>query len=233
MIDIKYKEVKKGAFIERPNRFIAKVLVDGHEETVHVKNTGRCKELLVKDATVYLSVSDNPSRKTKYDLIGVEKVTDRNILKVNMDSQIPNDVVAEWLKNCDLFSQKAIIKREVFYNKSRFDFYIEDDNRRVFLEVKGVTLENNGVASFPDSPTERGVKHINELTDCLNEGYEAYIFFVIQMKNIDYFTPNYETHPEFGEALKKAKNKGVKILAYDCIVTEDSIIIDKEIKVKL
>lgn len=233
MIDIKYKKVKKGAFIERPNRFIAKVLVDGYEETVHVKNTGRCKELLVKDATVYLSVSDNPSRKTKYDLIGVEKVTDRNILKVNMDSQIPNDVVAEWLRNCDLFSQKAIIKREVFYNKSRFDFYIEDDNRRVFLEVKGVTLENNGVASFPDAPTERGIKHINELTDCLNEGYEAYIFFVIQMKNIDYFTPNYETHPEFGEALKKAKNKGVKILAYDCIVTEDSIIIDKEIKVKL
>ena len=233
MIDIKYKKVKKGAFIERPNRFIAKVLVDGYEETVHVKNTGRCKELLVKDATVYLSVSDNPSRKTKYDLIGVEKVTDRNILKVNMDSQIPNDVVAEWLRNCDLFSQKAIIKREVFYNKSRFDFYIEDDNRRIFLEVKGVTLENNGVASFPDAPTERGIKHINELTDCLNEGYEAYIFFVIQMKNIDYFTPNYETHPEFGEALKKAKNKGVKILAYDCIVTEDSIIIDKEIKVKL
>ncbi len=233
MIDIKYKKVKKGAFIERPNRFIAKVLVDGYEETVHVKNTGRCKELLIKGAKVYLSVSDNPSRKTKYDLIGVEKVTDRNILKVNMDSQIPNDVVAEWLRNCDLFSQKAIIKREVFYNKSRFDFYIEDDNRRVFLEVKGVTLENNGVASFPDAPTERGIKHINELIDCLNEGYEAYIFFVIQMKNIDYFTPNYETHPEFGEALKKAKNKGVKILAYDCIVTEDSIIIDKEIKVKL
>ena len=233
MIDIKYKKVKKGAFIERPNRFIAKVLVDGYEEIVHVKNTGRCKELLVKDATVYLSVSDNPSRKTKYDLIGVEKVTDKNILKVNMDSQIPNDVVAEWLRNCDLFSQKAIIKREVFYNKSRFDFYIEDDNRRVFLEVKGVTLENNSVASFPDAPTERGIKHINELLDCLNEGYEAYIFFVIQMKNIDYFTPNYETHPEFGEALKKAKNKGVKILAYDCIVTEDSIIIDKEIKVKL
>ncbi len=233
MIVIKYKEVKKGTFIGRPNRFIAKVSVDGTEETVHVKNTGRCKELLVRGATVYLSVSDNPSRKTKYDLIGVEKVTAKNILKVNMDSQIPNDVVAEWLRNCDLFSQKAIIKREVFYNKSRFDFYIEDDNRRIFLEVKGVTLENNGVASFPDAPTERGIKHINELIECLNEGYEAYIFFVIQMKNIDYFTPNYETHPEFGEALKKANNKGVKILAYDCIVTEDSIVIDKEIKVVL
>lgn len=233
MIVIKYKEVKKGTFIERPNRFIAKVSVDGTEETAHVKNTGRCKELLIKGATVYLSVSDNHSRKTKYDLIGVEKITDRDILKVNMDSQIPNDVVGEWLKGCDLFSPKAIIKREVFYNKSRFDFYIEDDNRRIYLEVKGVTLENNGVASFPDAPTERGIKHINELIDCLSEGYEAYIFFVIQMKNIDYFTPNYKTHPEFGDALKKAKSKGVKILAYDCIVTEDSIVIDKEIKVVL
>ncbi len=233
MIVIKYKEVKKGTFIGRPNRFIAKVSVDGIEETVHVKNTGRCKELLIKGATVYLSVSDNPSRKTKYDLIGVEKITDRDILKLNMDSQIPNDVVGEWLKSCDLFSPKAIIKREVFYNKSRFDFYIEDDNRRIFLEVKGVTLENNGVASFPDAPTERGIKHINELIECLNEGYEAYIFFVIQMKNIDYFTPNYKTHPEFGDALKKAQSKGVKILAYDCIVTEDSIVIDKEIKVVL
>lgn len=233
MIVIKYKEVKKGTFIGRPNRFIAKVSVDGIEETVHVKNTGRCKELLINGATVYLSVSDNTSRKTKYDLIGVEKITDRGILKVNMDSQIPNDVVGEWLKACDLFSPKAIIKREVFYNKSRFDFYIEDDNRRIFLEVKGVTLENNGVASFPDAPTERGIKHINELIDCLNEGYEAYIFFVIQMKNIDYFTPNYKTHPEFGDALKKAQSKGVKILAYDCIVTEDSIVIDKEIKVVL
>lgn len=233
MIKIKYKDIKKGVFIERPNRFIAKVLVDDKEEIVHVKNTGRCKELLIKGATVYLSASDNPARKTKYDLIGVEKITDRNIFKVNMDSQIPNDVVAEWLKNCDLFSEKAIIKREVFYNKSRFDFYIEDGKRQIFLEVKGVTLENNGVASFPDAPTERGIKHINELADCLDEGYEAYIFFVIQMKNIDCFMPNYETHPEFGEALNKAQSKGVKILAYDCIVTEDSIVIDKEIKVIL
>ncbi len=233
MIIIKYKEVKKGVFLERPNRFIAKILVDGAEETVHVKNTGRCKELLVKGATVYLSVSDNPLRKTKYDLIGVDKNTSNGILKVNMDSQVPNDVVSEWLKDGNLFSEDALIKREVFYNKSRFDFYVEDCGRRIFLEVKGVTLENDGVASFPDAPTERGIKHINELVDCINEGYEAYIVFVIQMKGIDYFTPNYITHPEFGEALKLAQNKGVKILAFDCIVTDDSIVLDKEIKVIL
>lgn len=233
MIFIKYKEVKKGVFLERPNRFIAKVLVDGAEETVHVKNTGRCKELLTENANVYLSVSDNPLRKTKYDLIGVDKVTPAGNLKVNMDSQIPNDVVAEWLKEGNLFSENAIIKREVFYNKSRFDFYVEDGERRIFLEVKGVTLENDGVASFPDAPTERGIKHINELVECISDGYEAFIVFVIQMKGIDYFTPNYITHPEFGEALKIACGKGVKILAFDCIVTDDSIALDKEIKVIL
>lgn len=233
MIFIKYKEVKKGVFLERPNRFIAKVLVDGTEEKVHVKNTGRCKELLTENANVYLSVSDNPLRKTRYDLIGVDKNTHKGILKVNMDSQIPNDVVAEWLKKGNLFSEKAFIKREVFYNKSRFDFYVEDGERRIFLEVKGVTLENDGVASFPDAPTERGIKHINELVECISDGYEAFIVFVIQMKGIDYFTPNYITHPEFGDALKLAYGKGVKILAFDCIVTDDSIALDKEIKVNL
>ncbi len=233
MIFIKYKSIKKGVFVERPNRFIAKVLVDGNVETVHVKNTGRCKELLVNGATVYLSVAVNPLRKTKYDLVGVEKVTNRGTIMVNMDSQIPNDVAGEWLRNGNLFSENAVIKREVFYNKSRFDFYIEDEGRRIFLEVKGVTLENNSVASFPDAPTERGIKHINELVDAVAEGFEAYILFVIQMKNIDYFTPNYETHPEFGEALKNARDKGVKILAFDCTVSEDSIAIDKNIKVVL
>lgn len=230
---MRYKEIKKGVFLERPNRFIAKVLVDGNEETVHVKNTGRCKELLIKGSTVYISVSDNPNRKTKYDLIGVDKNTDSVLLKINMDSQIPNDVVDEWLKKCNLFSSEAKIKREVFYNKSRFDFYIEDGERRIFLEVKGVTLEENGVAMFPDAPTERGVKHINELVDAVKEGFEGYIFFVIQMKNVFSFVPNYKTHPEFGDALKKAHSRGVKILAFDCIVTDDSIVIDKEIKVDL
>ncbi len=228
-----YKEIKKAFFLGRPNRFIAKVLVDGREETVHVKNTGRCRELLIKGSTVYLSVSDNPKRKTKYDLICVDKVTDNGILKINMDSQIPNDCVEEWLKKEKLFSENAMIKREVFYNKSRFDFYIEDGNRRAFLEVKGVTLEENGIALFPDAPTERGVKHINELVDAVKEGFEGYIFFVIQMNNVTSFTPNYKTHAAFGEALKIAEKSGVKIMAYDCIVTDDSIVIDKEIKVNL
>lgn len=228
-----YKEVKKAVFIERPNRFIAKVLVDGKEETVHVKNTGRCKELLLKGSTVYLSVSDNMKRKTKYDLIGVDKNTDAGLLKINMDSQIPNDVVGEWLKNKNLFSENAKIKREVFYNKSRFDFYIEDGERKAFLEVKGVTLEENGIAMFPDALTERGIKHVNELVGAVKEGFEGYIFFVIQMKNVSSFVPNYKTHPEFGDVLKNAHSKGVKILAFDCIVTDDSIVIDKEIKVDL
>ena len=233
MIVIKYNEVKKAIFLERPNRFIAKVLIDGNEEIVHVKNTGRCKELLVSGSTVYLSVSNNPKRKTKFDLIGVDKIIENGILKINIDSQIPNDVVCEWLKKGKLFSDKANIKREVFYNKSRFDFYIEDGNRKAFLEVKGVTLEENGIAMFPDAPTERGIKHINELIEAVNNGYEAYIFFVIQMNGVRLFTPNCRTHLEFCNALKKAYKNGVNILVYDSIVTNDSIDIDKKIEFNL
>ncbi len=230
---IKYKEIKEGVFIERPNRFIAKVLVDGKEETVHVKNTGRCKELLVKGAKVYLYVSDNENRKTKYDLICVEKVTKDKTLLINMDSQIPNDAAEEWLKRGVLFSENSIIRREVKYKNSRFDFYIEDGNRKVFLEVKGVTLENNGTAMFPDAPTERGVKHINELISCISDGYEAYILFVIQMKGVNAFVPNDKTHRAFGDVLRKAEKQGVKILAVDSVVKKDSIEIDEYIKVNL
>ncbi len=230
---MKYYEIKKGVFLERPNRFIAKVLIDEKEETVHVKNTGRCKELLIKGAKVYLSVSDNPSRKTKYDLIAVEKNVGSGILFVNMDSQIPNDVASEWLPVSDLFSENAIIKREVKFGNSRFDFYIEDGARKAFLEVKGVTLENNGVARFPDAPTERGVKHISELIECVNAGYEAYILFVIQMKGMKIFEPNDVTHKAFGDVLRNARENGVKILAYDCEVTPDSIKISKEVKVNI
>ena len=230
---MKYEHIVKAVFLERPNRFIARVLVDGNEEIVHVKNTGRCKELLIKGSTVYLSASDNPKRKTKYDLVGVDKITDNGILKINMDSQKPNDVVAEWLKSSGLFSENAKIKREVFFKKSRFDFYIEDGERKAFLEVKGVTLEEKGVSMFPDAPTERGIKHINELVDAVNKGYEGYIFFVIQMKNIKCFTPNYKTHEAFGRVLQKASESGVKILAFDCDVTDDSIAIDKKVKVIL
>lgn len=225
-----YNNIVKGKFIERPNRFIAKVEIDGVTETVHVKNTGRCLELLVKGSTVYLEKSNNPERKTGYDLIAVLK-NGNNI--INMDSQIPNAVTEEWLRKGNLFSKDAIIRREVTHNKSRFDFYIEDGERKIFLEVKGCTLETDGIARFPDAPTERGVKHINELIDCVSVGFEAYILFVIQMKCIKHFEPNDITHKAFGDALRQAQKSGIKILAYDCIVTQDTIEIDKEVKVLL
>ena len=227
---MKYNNIVKGKFIERPNRFIAKVEIDGTTETVHVKNTGRCRELLVKGTTVYLEKSNNPERKTGYDLIAVLK---NGKTLINMDSQIPNAVTEEWLKKGNLFSKDAVIRREVTHNKSRFDFYIEEGGRKIFLEVKGCTLETDGIARFPDAPTERGVKHINELIDCVNEGFEAYILFVIQMKGIKHFEPNDKTHSAFGDALRNAESKGVNILAYDCNVTKDTIEIDKEIKVLL
>ena len=230
---MKYKKIIKGQFVSRPNRFIARVLINGVEETVHVKNTGRCKELLVDKATVYLYESDNPARKTKYDLIAVEKNTPNGTLLVNMDSQVPNDVAEEWLKECYLFSKNAVIKREFTYNKSRFDFYIEDGSRKAFLEVKGVTLENDGVASFPDAPTERGIKHINELVEAVKEGYEAYILFVIQLKGINLFVPNDLTHKAFGDALRNAQKSGVKIIAVDSIIEPDSIRIDEFVPVSL
>ena len=227
---MKYNNIVEGRFIERPNRFIAKVEIGGVTETVHVKNTGRCRELLVKGTTVYLEKSNNPERKTGYDLIAVLK---NGKTLINMDSQIPNAVTEEWLKKGNLFSKDAVIRREVTHNKSRFDFYIEEGGRKIFLEVKGCTLETDGIARFPDAPTERGVKHINELIDCTNLGFEAYILFVIQMKGIKHFEPNNVTHKAFGDALRNAENKGVNILAYDCNVTKDTIEIDKEIKVLL
>ena len=227
---MKYNNIVDGRFIERPNRFIAKVEIGGVTETVHVKNTGRCRELLVKGTTVYLEKSNNPERKTGYDLIAVLK---NGKTLINMDSQIPNAVTEEWLRKGNLFSKDAVIRREVTHNKSRFDFYIEEGGRKIFLEVKGCTLETDGIARFPDAPTERGVKHINELIDCVNEGFEAYILFVIQMKGIKHFEPNDKTHSAFGDALRNAESKGVNILAYDCNVTKDTIEIDKEIKVLL
>lgn len=231
---MKYKKIIKAEFIERPNRFIAKVNINGEIETVHVKNTGRCKELLIPHCTVYLSCSDNPARKTKYDLIAAEKSRENlPVLLINLDSQVPNDAAEEWLKNSNLFSKDALIRREVKYGNSRFDFYIEDNGNKIFLEVKGVTQEYAGTALFPDAPTQRGVKHIEELIACTKEGYKAYILFVIQMKGIQKLNPNDSTHKNFGDALRKAKNSGVEIIAMDCIVTPDSIVIDKEIPVVL
>lgn len=226
---MKYENIVKGVFLSRPNRFIAKVLIDGAEETVHVKNTGRCRELLTDRAKVFLSRSSNPDRKTKYDLIAVRK----GDKLINMDSQIPNDVAGEWLKKGNVFSENAVIRREVIYGKSRFDFYIEDNGDKIFLEVKGVTLENEGVAMFPDAPTERGVKHINELISAVAEGYKGYILFVIQTEDVFLFKPNDITHKAFGDALRNAQKSGVKIIAVNCRTEDDSIEIYKEIKVEL
>lgn len=229
-----YKNIVKGVFIARPNRFIAHVEIDGKEEIVHVKNTGRCKELLTPGCVVYLSVSDNPARKTKYDLIAAEKLRDNlPSLLINLDSQIPNDAAEEYLRKGTLFSEKAVIRREVKYGNSRFDFYIEDEGEKIFLEVKGVTQEMSGTAMFPDAPTERGVRHIEELISCTRDGYKAYILFVIQMKGIDRLIPNDETHKAFGDALRKAKKAGVEIIAMGSVVTPDSIAIDKEVPVVL
>ena len=230
---MQYKNVIKGIFKSRPNRFIAKVLVDDIEVTVHVKNTGRCKELLIENAVVYLSVSDNPLRKTKYDLIAVEKKSGNGILLINMDSQAPNEMVAEWLPESGLFSENAVIKREVTFGKSRFDFCVTDNDKKAFIEVKGVTLENNGVACFPDAPTERGVKHINELCACVKDGYSAYIIFVIQMSGVSLFKSNDLTHKAFGDALRLAEKSGVKILAYDSVIKADSLHINKPVKIEL
>ncbi len=228
-----YKNVVSGEFISRPNRFIAKVLINNREETVHVKNTGRCKELLVPGCTVYLEKSDNPDRKTKYDLIAVEKTTPNGTILINMDSQIPNFCAEEFLPDSGLFPENVKIIREVRYDNSRFDLYAEYEKKKAFIEVKGVTLERNGLALFPDAPTERGVKHIKELIKAKKEGFDAYIMFVIQIKEVHTFSPNTEMHPEFSEALKEAEKAGVKILAYSSEVTPDSIKISAPVKVKL
>ena len=230
---MKYNTIEKATFIKRPNRFIAEVSIGGKTEVVHVKNTGRCKELLVDNATVYLEKSSNPLRKTKYDLVGVEKNTDKGSILINMDSQVPNQIAFEWLPKSGLFSKKAKIRREVTFGNSRFDLYVEDGERKAFIEVKVVTLENDGIAMFPDAPTERGVKHLNELVSCLEEGYEAYILFVVQMKGVKLFKPNDVTHRAFGDALRDADKSGVNVLAYDCIVTEESIEIRNPVNVKL
>lgn len=229
-----YNNIIKGEFIDRPNRFIANVLIDGCRETVHVKNTGRCSELLVKGCTVYLEKSDNHQRKTKYDIVAVEKPQkSKSHLLINIDSQIPNAATEEWLKKGELFTKDAVIRREFVFGASRFDFMISDKGKISFLEVKGVTLERDGVSLFPDAPTERGLKHVNELIEAHKCGYGAYILFVIQMKNIKIFRPNDYTHRAFGDALRRAREAGVSILAYDCIVLPDSITIDKPIVIDM
>lgn len=226
---MRYDNIHKGKFLSRPNRFIANVEIDGKAEVCHVKNTGRCKELLIEGCTVWLEHSDSASRKTAFDLVAVEK-GDRLI---NMDSQAPNKAVGEWLREKMPFGEGFSVYPEKKYGNSRFDFYLESQDRKIFMEVKGCTLEKDGVVLFPDAPTLRGVKHIEELSHCLDEGYESYIMILVQMSDVKYFTPNYDTHPELGEALEKASRKGVKILCYDCNVTHDSMTVGKPVKVKL
>ncbi len=216
-------------FLSRPNRFVAQVELDGVETTVHVKNTGRCRELLVPGARVWLVKSDNPSRKTAYDLVSVEK-GDRLI---NMDSQAPNAVFGEWAQAGCFVPGLTLLKPEYKHGDSRFDFYWEAGDRKGFVEVKGVTLEQNGAVYFPDAPTQRGIKHLHGLIDCLDEGYEAAVCFVIQMEQADFFSPNDKTHPAFGEALRQAHAAGVRVLALSCSVTPDSLSISAPVPVRL
>lgn len=224
-----YERMEEAVFLSRPNRFLAHVRTGAGEEVCHVKNTGRCRELLIPGARIWVQRNDNPNRKTALDLIAVEK----NGQIVNMDSQIPNKVAEEWIRSGHLFSGQVKIRPETRYGNSRFDLYLEEGERKMYLEVKGVTLEEDGVARFPDAPTERGVKHIEELISCHREGYEAGVLFVIQMKGISHLEPNDRTHPAFGEALRQAKKAGVQVMAVDCLVTRDSIRADREIEVRL
>lgn len=224
---MKYNKIKKGIFLKRPNRFIAHVMVDGKEEICHVKNTGRCRELLIEGVTqVYLSDGgNNPKRKTRYSVIGVNK----NGQLINMDSQAPNEVVDEYLQSGGFIEDISYMKREKTYGDSRIDFYFEYKEKKCFMEVKGVTLFEGRTAMFPDAKTSRGVKHIYELIKALEEGYETYIFFVIQGEEIDVFTPAKERDPAFYFALEEADKKGVNIICMNCIVTEDSLNIKERI----
>jgi len=225
-----YTNIKKAIFIERPNRFIAHIELDGKTEICHVKNTGRCRELLLPGATIFVQEFDSSTtRKTKYDLISVIK---ENRL-INMDSQVPNKVFHEWANDGNFMPNIVLIKPETKYGNSRFDFYIETTDEKIFVEVKGVTLEENGVAMFPDAPTERGVKHISELIEAKKQGYESYLIFVIQMAHIKYFTPNSVTHKAFALKLKEAQEQGVHLLALDCHVSENGIAMGNPVMIQL
>lgn len=219
---MQYKKIVEGKFHSRPNRFIANIYVGGKLETVHVKNTGRCRELLLPDADVILEVSDNPNRKTAYDLIAVYK---EKIGLVNMDSQAPNKVVAEWLSKQGF----DYVKPEYTYGKSRFDFYMEKGDEKFLMEVKGCTLEIDGTGYFPDAPTERGVKHLRELAEASGKGYRCYVAFVIQMEGVKEVLPYTVTHPEFGVALQEARDAGVEVLYLQCKVEPDTLMIREDV----
>jgi len=226
-----YNNIHEGIFKARPNRFIAEVLINGQIERCHVKNTGRCAEILLLDAKVYVNQSGNPNRSTKYDLVAAYK--DGRL--INIDSQAPNKVFREHLEMGRFIEGVTLIKPEYKHGGSRFDFYIETNNRKILIEVKGVTLEHDGVVLFPDAPTQRGVKHLRHLIQATREGYEAYVVFVVQMsgEGISHFTPHYAMHQEFGDVLAEAQSAGVNIVAFDCIVTPGSLTINNPMELRL
>ena len=225
---MRYENMVQGKFIKRPNRFIAHIEIQGKEEICHVKNTGRCRELLPEGATVWCQQFDDPKRKTKFDLITVRK----GERLINMDSQAPNKAAMEWLQSGGL-GEISQLRAESKWGDSRFDFYFEKDGKSCYLEVKGVTLENDGVCAFPDAPTERGAKHLRELTALVRQGLGAYALFVIQMPDVKYLHPNDETDPAFGKALREAHAAGVQVLAMCCHVTESTMEITHPVLVKL
>lgn len=228
-----YSNCTAGTFLSRPNRFVAQVALDGRTETCHVKNTGRCRELLIPGCRVYLTRSDNPARKTKYDLIAVEKETVHGPLLINMDAQAPNHVFEAWAREGRFRPGLTLLRPETVYGASRFDFYWETDTDRGFVEVKGVTLEEDGVARFPDAPTLRGVKHLEELIAAHQAGYQAALCFIVQFSGAKYVTPNDTTHPQFGQALRRAAAAGVEVFALGCAVTPDTLTAEEFVPVRL
>ncbi len=226
---MQYKSIYKGVFLSRPNRFTAEVEIDGKTEICHVKNTGRCRELLIKGAEVYVEKAENPARKTKYSLVAVRKGDSL----FNIDSTAPNAVFGEWVRESGFFGKLAYIKPECKYKNARFDFYIEAEDRKIFVEVKGVTLENDGTMLFPDAPTERGVKHLNHLCEAAKEGYEAFVFFIAKTAKAKLFMPNRTAHPAFADALLKAQSEGVGVYCLDCIVTPSALEIKDFVPVQL
>ena len=226
---MRYGEVKRGRFLARPNRFVAHVELEGERVVCHVKNTGRCRELLTSGAAVYLERAENPARKTPYDLIAVEK----GDLLINMDAQAPNKVFGEWAAAGRFLPGLTALRPEFTWEDSRFDFRLEDHLGPCFVEVKGVTLEQDDLALFPDAPTERGVKHLRGLRRAVEQGYRAAVFFVVQMKGPRLFRPNDGTHPAFGQALREAAAAGVGVYAWDCAVTPESLTLDAPVEVAL
>lgn len=226
---MQYQQIEQAVFLSRPNRFIAYVERGGEQVICHVKNTGRCRELLVPGCTVYLERAENPARKTAYDLVAVDK----GGRLINMDAQAPNQVFYEWAAAGKFLPQLTLIRPECRFGASRFDFYLEAGEKKIFLEIKGVTLEEKNGAFFPDAPTERGVKHVEELISCREAGYGAYLFFVIQLEGVDYFSPNDKTHPEFGAALRRAQAAGVQLIAYDCLVSPNALELHRPVEIRL